>query len=387
MEARENGAQNSGQHRLMDAALPSATPSLNKQEKPDVIRARELVLRHGWNSTSFQIVNPGIKRWFSAVGDAVTGYVPAAGVRVVVGAPVCPSYRLEDVVREFESDSAAAGHSVCYFAAETRLESAVGSRGEHSKFLIGAQPTWDPHSWPRIVKQNRSLRAQVNRARNKGVIVTEWSAPQASSDEHLASVLRRWLSSKGLPPLHFMVETNTLARLENRRVFVAACPRGTVGFVVLSPVAERQGWLFEQFPHVPGAPNGTVELMIDTAMRAIAGDGCSYATLGLSPLSTRADVVSLKQSLWLDLMLTWVRKHGRRFYNFDGLDSFKAKLKPESWEPVYAVVNKPQVSPRDLYAIASVFSGNAPFTLMAGAIYKAAETELRWLKRRFAQAF
>lgn len=366
----------------MEAALPSFQPPQGKRENPDVIRARELVLRHGWNSTSFQIVNPGIKRWFSSAGDAVAGYVPAAGVRVAVGAPVCPNDRLAAVIEEFESDALECRQSLCYFAAETRLESLVSSRGDHSKFLIGAQPAWDPQIWPEIVRRNKSLRAQLNRARNKGVSVTEWPVSRASADERLSNVLDRWLSSKGLPPLHFMVETHTLARLENRRVFVAECSQGLVGFVVMSPVAERNGWLCEQFPHVPGAPNGTVELMIDTAMRSVARDDCRYVTLGLSPLSRRADVPPVPQPLWLNAVLAWVRKHGQRFYNFDGLDAFKAKLKPERWEPIYAVVNKPEVSPRDLYAIASVFSGNAPARLMAGAIYKAARTELRWLKRR-----
>lgn len=357
-------------------------PRSDKPKNEAIARARELVLEHGWNSTSFQIVNPGIRRWFSAAGDAVTGYIPAAGVWVVVGAPVCDDARLQSVIEEFESDAAECRQSVCYFAAESRLESAVSGRGDHSKFLIGAQPAWDPHRWPDVIKQNRSLRAQLNRARNKGVSVTEWPASRAREDGQLARVLDRWLSTKGLPPLHFMVETNTLARLENRRIFVAECPQGVVGFVVLSPVAQRHGWLFEQFPHVPGAPNGTVELMIATAMDALAEDGCSYATLGLSPLSIRADVEAIEQPLWLGAILAWVRKHGQRFYNFDGLDAFKAKLKPERWEPVYAVVNRPEVSPRDLYAIAAVFSGNAPLRLMAAAVYKAGRTELSWLKRK-----
>ena len=56
-------------------------------ENPAVARARELVLAYGWNSTSFQIVNPGIKRWFSQDGEAVVGYVPAAGFRIVAGSP------------------------------------------------------------------------------------------------------------------------------------------------------------------------------------------------------------------------------------------------------------------------------------------------------------
>ena len=30
-------------------------------------RARDLVMKHGWNTTCFQIVNPGIEYWFGYV--------------------------------------------------------------------------------------------------------------------------------------------------------------------------------------------------------------------------------------------------------------------------------------------------------------------------------
>ena len=101
-----------------------------RHENPNIIRARELVLAHGWNSTSFQIVNPGIERWFSAAADAVVGYVDSGRVRVVAGAPVCEKERLADIVVEFEADAKKARKHVCYFAAESRLESIFADSSE-----------------------------------------------------------------------------------------------------------------------------------------------------------------------------------------------------------------------------------------------------------------
>lgn len=358
--------------------MPESSP-INKN--PDILRARELVLAHGWNSTSFQIVNPGIKRWFSDKGDAVVGYVSTSGVRVVVGAPVCADERLREVAAEFEADSESAGQQICYFGAEKRLESIYAGSDRHTKFLIGSQPVWQPGNWHMVVAGARSLRAQLNRARNKGVVVTEWPSAKAHDHPELKACLHEWLTSKGLPPLHFMIESDTLSRLENRRVFVAEREGSVLGFVVLSPVATRNGWLTEQFPHRPGAPNGTVELMIDAAMRAVAAEGFEFVTLGISPLSTRADSEPSNDPAWLKFLLTWLRKHGRRFYNFDGLDAFKSKLRPDGWEPVFALSNEPRVSFKTLYAIASAFSGNAPVRMVFGGIIRGAATEIRWLKR------
>jgi phosphatidylglycerol lysyltransferase len=66
-----------------------------------------------------------------------------------------------------------------------------------------------------------------------------------------------------------------------------------------------------------------------------------------------------------------VRLHGARFYNFDGLDAFKAKFNPEKWEPIYAIAEGASFPPRALYAIAGAFSGGAPIRLVLRALFRA----------------
>ncbi len=367
---------------ISDEILPEHLTDNRAKDPSALERAREIVLEYGWNTTSYQILNPGIKRWFAPLDKAVVGFVAANGVRVVAGAPVCAKENLLRIASEFETDAARNSEKVCYFCAEQRLESVYADSTDHSKFLLGAQPVWHPKNWAEIIKKHKSLRAQVNRAKNKKVSVTEWTNEKAHDNPLLTKVLHEWLASKGLPPLSFLVEPDTLARLFDRRVFVAECDEKVSGFLLLSPVAQRNGWLFEQFIHRPGAPNGTVELMIDTAMRTLAADGYDYATLGLAPLSKRAPVAPFQNPLWLRFLLAWMRKHGQRFYNFDGLDAFKAKLQPENWEPVFAIANEKKFSPKTLYAIAAAFSGNAPFRLFFGGLLKAVATEIKWFRQK-----
>lgn len=351
----------------------------------DFKRAREIVLKHGWNSTCFQIVNPGIDHWFGDDGRSVVGYVRSKGVRVVAGAPVCSKDSLADVSDAFEKEAAAAGDSVCYFGAEARLEAVYRDSANHSRVSLGGQPVWHPARWGEIVDAKASLRAQFNRARNKGVEISEWSITRAHNDPALRECLDAWLDTKGLPPLHFVIEPETLQRLENRRVFVAARGSRVEAFLILSPVPTRSGWLTEQFPHRPGAPNGTVELMMDRAIRKLGEEGYEYVTLGISPLSKRADVERFENPAWLRLMLAWMRKHGQRFYNFDGLDHFKSKLMPEFWEPVYAISNEPRFTGRTMWAIASAFAAGKPFSVFGRGLTRAVRTEFgnlgRWLSR------
>ena len=305
----------------------------------------------------------------------MVGYVESKGVRVVAGAPVCPKDALPRVSGEFEAAARRDGCTVCYFGAEARLDSVYRNEPDHSSVLLGAQPVWHPGKWSSIVDGRSSLRAQFNRARNKGVKVREMDIGEARTDGRLRHCLHDWLESKGLPPLHFVIEPETLDRLENRRVFVAERDHEVVAFLTLSPIPQRAGWLTEQFPHRPSAPNGTVELMMDTAIRKLSDEGFEYITLGLSPLSKRANIERFDNPAWLRLLLGWMRRHGRRFYNFDGLDHFKSKLSPEYWEPVFAISNEPRFSGGTLWAIASAFADNRPVTVFAGGLARAVRTE------------
>lgn len=349
----------------------------------NVQHARDLVLRYGWNAMSYQILNPGIRHWFSAEGDAVAGYVVAGRCRVVAGAPICAEERLGEVAAELADEARRAGQWLCYFGAQDRLIALAAEREPLSALLLGAQPYWDPRRWSAVIAGKASLRAQLHRARNKGVTVRpcERAAPL---QPELRRCLDEWLAGRGLPPMHFLVAWDLLARLLDRRLFVAERAGEVTGFLIASPIPLRKGWLIEQIIRGRGAPNGTAELLLDTAIRALAEEGAAYVTLGLSPLS-RAVVSGIQQPVppWsVRLLLGWVRLHARRFYNFEGLDRFKHKFQPEGWEPIYAVADR-RISVRTLYAIAGAFGGMSPVRFVGRALLRAAAQEARWAWRSF----
>lgn len=343
-----------------------------------VQHARELVLQYGWNATAYQIVNPGIEHWFSQRGDAVIGYVSKNGVRVVAGAPVCSEERLPEVVGEWEALTQNAGEKTCYFGAAGRIKHLLESSSGYSTVSLGAQPVWCPEHWQVVVEERSSLRAQLARARNKGVTVSEWEPARATQNLQLRRVLDEWLQTRGLPALHFLVEPDTLALMDDRRTFVAEKEGKVVGFTALCPIPTRRGWLTEQFPRGFDAPNGTVELLMDTAIRTVAEEGSEYVTMGLVPLSQHGLLPGEENPAWLRILLGWVRAHGRRFYNFDGLEKFKAKFVPESWEAIYAISHEKHFSPRALYAISAAFTGHSPLLSVSLGLLKAMRQEWRW---------
>jgi phosphatidylglycerol lysyltransferase len=293
---------------------------------------------------------------------------------------------LAAVSAAFEAETRRAGQRVCYFAAQDRMVMALDTQRPLAALLLGAQPAWRPRHWAARIAGKASLRAQLARARNKQVRVAWWPPEQATNHPSLLGCLDQWLRTRRLPPLHFLTEADTLGVLDDRQVWVAQRAEQVVGFLVASPIPRREGWLIEQIIRGAGAPNGTTELLLDTAMRDLAAAGARYATLGLAPLSERAGMLQSSHPLWLRLTLAWVRAHGQRFYNFAGLDRFKAKFLPEWWEPVYAISREPRVSFRTLYAIAGAFSSTSPLTYVGRGLWWALAQETQHMRRRTQRA-
>jgi phosphatidylglycerol lysyltransferase len=332
-------------------------------------KTRRLVLQHGWNAASYQLVNDSIAKWFTS--GAVVGYVSAGKWKVVAGPPVCDPAQWRNVLDQWESF---AGRDVCYFGAGDRFTQFLESRGAVAQVSLGAQPSWNPQNWEETTRSVASLRMQFSRAKNKGVTVSEWGAERA---HELTDVLSAWLRRRGLPPLHFLVEPETLGYLRDRRLFVAEQQGRPVAFLVLCPVPSRNGWLTEEFPRLPDAPNGTVELMMDRAALSIAGEGSNYLTMGLAPLARLEN--DAHNPVWLRIATRWARAHGRRFYNFRGLESFKTKFRPDHWEPIRAVVVGREFTPSALYAVATAFSQQPAWRALAVGVGRAVAKELRSL--------
>jgi phosphatidylglycerol lysyltransferase len=348
---------------------------------------RELVMTYGWNTTAYQILNPGFAYWFAPSAPAVVAYRRCRNVLVVAGAPVCPREALAAVTAEFERFASAEGCRVCYVCAADRLRETMHGSSNHSTIVIGAQPVWNPREWPQIAAARRSIREQLARARNKGVTVETITGMSGRTAPELERILAEWLNKRALPPLHFLVEPFIADRAHPDRLTMVARREGAaVAFLIASPVTARNGFLIEQVARSRKAPNGSSELLIDAAMRRLADEGRDYATLGLVALSTRAAGSKAMNPWWLRLMMRLARAHANRFYNFRGLERFRMKMAPARWETIFAIANEPRFSMRTLYAIGEAFAGIPPWQAVGLGVMRAIGQESHRWRRRIAMA-
>jgi len=298
-------------------------------------RVLSLVRRHGWNATSFQVLQPGFHYFFDGHGDDDDGcvaYVDTGRAWVAAGAPLCAPHRLGAVAERFLAAAHAAGRRPCFFGTEARFGEAVVAAGPPLRsLLIGEQAVWDPAGWEQTVAAAPSLREQLRRGRAKGVRVRASSAAEladAASPDHAPAraLVARWLRTRELAPMGFLVDVDPLNMRDDHRLYLAEAGGRLVGLLAASPIFARRGWLLQALVRAPDAPNGTAELLVDEAMRAAAGGDDALVTLGLAPLAG--------QVAW---PLRAARSAGATLYNFEGLRAFRAKLRPSRWDPVYLV--------------------------------------------------
>lgn len=296
-------------------------------------RVLALLKQYGWNATSFQILEPGYSYFFpdpktgdaGDVRDACVAYVDTGSSWVAAGAPIAPESELAAVAEAFIAAAHRAGRRVCFFATEPRFTKAVPL----TSLCIGEQPVWDPKRWSETLRESRSLREQLRRARRKGVTVRvlpkeELQDPDAPARRALERLIGRWLGTRQMAPMGFLVQLNLFTEAAERRCLVAEVEGQLVGVLGMIPVYARGGWFCEDLLRDPHAPNGTIELLVDAAMQLAADEGSSYVTLGLAPLSGS-----------IPAPLRAARRWGGALYDFEGLRAFKAKLRPHQWVPIF----------------------------------------------------
>lgn len=309
-----------------------ASTADTRAAQDDRSRALELLRLHGFDVTSFQLLAPGYRYFFDEEG--FVAYVDTGSAWVAGGGPVAAPGRRPLLANSFAAAAAMSRRRASFFAVgETFCE-----RANLPRIRVGEQPFWEPSRWSSVLAANASLRYQIRRAAAKGVAVRRVTAAEVSdiggaTRQGIETLARAWLDARPLAPMGFLVELAPFELPEERLYLVAELEGVVVGFLAAAPIYARDGWLVENLLRVHDAPNGTAELLVDSAMRIAAESGSSMLTLGLAPLAGP-----------LPRRLRIARAVSTPLYDFRGLHAFKSRLRPHGWEAIH-VAAAPGASP------------------------------------------
>ncbi len=340
--------------------------ALNRTVESDE-RVRRLVLAHGTHACSYQILDPGLEHWLAADGGAAVGFVRSGRTWIAAGAPIAPGDGVLAAARAFAQAATAAQAQAIWFLCESGFGPSRGG-ARSASLRIGAQPVWSPAALCHEFATHRSLRQQLHRAANKAVRVREWAATAVIDSLALAHCLVRWLRTRRAPPLRFLAGPSLLPDLRDRRVFVAERQGHPIAYLLLAPIAARHGWLVEQIVRGDHCCNGTSEALLAGAALAVRAEGASMLTLGCVPLSRRCGLSTpVGPPARLLALARWL---GRSCYDFDGVDAFKAKFRPEAWEPLFLASSAGSIGFAELLALARVEAGGSMMRFGWGAILR-----------------
>lgn len=253
-----------------------------------------------------------------------------------------PPHNVDAFAQAFCQAASASGARASFFGLEP--QHVLQLKG-YRTVTLGWQGFWDPLRWPEVLASSSSLRAQIRRARRKDVVVRKLSQPELLGAWGLTvdALARQWSARREMAPLGFVVRLPaSLARtacLSGCQVWAAIHQTHMVAVAVLMPQADPRDWVLHHLLRLPTAPNGSNELLVDSAFSWLAQlqhdrpyDKPLRVSLGMAPLFGETN-------FWLRL----VARVTAGLFNFRGLHRFKEKLRPHQRQPVMVAFD-PQVN-------------------------------------------
>jgi hypothetical protein len=265
--------------------------------------------------------------------------------------------------------------------------------------LFVADPDYTPElSGPSQPARGREMRRQARRALSKQV---EWVEASAGEIWELETqgwldplLLTRW-QRQPLAEFSFLVALHLAPGQQHRRYFLlkSKVDQPPLGLAIL--VASDRGWLLEHQLIAKEAPNGSGELLVCRLLSARLKPG-EVLSLGITPLY-RALVPDLPHrevpgilsflpnTVRSALVAAW-----EPLYGFRRLQTYREKLEPVRWEPVYWAHAK-GLPPFVLWAVLRVFAGGPLVGFVAATAQKivakysltVATSVLRWINTFF----
>ncbi|MFC3302514.1 GNAT family N-acetyltransferase [Parvularcula lutaonensis] len=332
--------------RQREAALPPTADPRQLDLVAEIIE--EAKYSHGEAFLAFT----GDKRFvFSDSGRSFIMFAPKGRARIAMADPVGFPEEFPELEAKF-IDIARKGRGwPAFYSVSEETADRHRSHG-FSAEKIGERAVVDLSTFSLSGKGKKDLRNSRNKAIKAGCrfVVHEENAP----DELIASlkpVSDAWLEMKSGAE-----KTFSLGRFDPdylRRFRLAVVYRED------TPVAFANVWsskglvTMDLMRFRDDGPGGGMDYLFTELALWAQNEGFEELDLGLAPLAGLED---RKQDSLLARLGTLAYQHGRRFYNFDGLRTFKDKFDPV-WHPAYIVAGSPWRIAAAVVAVAALTGG------------------------------
>ncbi len=288
---------------------------------------------HGDRTSSLISFYPHFSSFLLPDGLGEIRYLETASVVAAANEPFGPEDKRRQMLLSFFADSR--------FQKKTRLALPISGKlaGELKEaglsiWQVGAEPLFtlrDYFSDPMALLKSFPIAMSLKR---RGAGIKEILPHELTHyKDRIQDLTEDWLSRKKLAPLGFLNAVVPMELKEEKRYF-ALFDRDRVAAVLTAcPMYQDlrvSGYFLNDVLVSSDARSATSELLIIETMRTLHEEGIREVRLGMSPLAALLPGERDHEKL------AWLFEKWRLGYNFKTLYQFKLKMKPTSWQPLYA---------------------------------------------------
>ncbi|MBC7693529.1 MAG: DUF2156 domain-containing protein [Methylotenera sp.] len=296
-----------------------------------------------WFLTSLQYFETPTDRW-------IFGFQKFGKVTLLALEPLIPesptgseAERLSNFERAWREFREAVQPEISAFIAVYTPFKEVLFKNQFQTLRIGQEPWVDLADCIPTGNAGKGVRGARNQALRAGVTVEEWTAEKIRTDPQkeaaIRDLYRLWKERNLIHIGGFLNATDPMAHAECRRYFIARSAGGRIeGYLVATPVGGIQSYFLEDLVLLPHACRGSAELLTLEALVSLHESGAKLASLGV--VSVNAMSADGGQSLPPAIQFITVRLPAllQKFYNFNGLETFRKRFKPRHWENIFLAV-------------------------------------------------
>jgi phosphatidylglycerol lysyltransferase len=274
----------------------------------------------------------GDKRFLlSASGKGFTMYGVQGRSWIAMSDPVAPEEEIDGMVWRFKELVDRNGGTPVFYQVTTGHLPAYLDAG-FSLAKLGEEAWVDLHKFTLEGSEGRRLRQAKSKAERSGASFEIVPAAQVEAIiGELEAVSDSWIEEKGNKEKGFSLGFWSPDYVKRYDQAVIRQDGRIVAFANIWRGADRQEYTVDLMRYLPNGPAGMMDLLFIGLLAQAKSEGYHWFNLGMAPLSGLPR--HRLASLW-SRVGAFVYRRGDRFYNFEGLRSYKDKFKPE-WRPKY----------------------------------------------------
>jgi uncharacterized protein (TIRG00374 family) len=308
------------------------SPAPGEATSEDRQRARDIVHAHGRTSQShLALLND--KTYHFTAGGSLVAYTVSGRIAVTLGDPIGPREDAESAIRGFLEFCQQNGWMAVFAMTEADyLE--VYRRAGYVSMCLGHEGVVDLSTFTLKGNSHSTLRKRFNRLTREGYRIEVREPPLSDAIlRELRQISNEWLAMTRAEEKRFFLARFEEEYIRQERIVLVYDPEGGISaFANLAPEYQRNGLSIDLMRHRQKFESGTMDFLFVSLMFWAREHGYTSFNLGLSPLF---GVGEPPHSSWMDRILHFIYSYAS-FYNFKGLNGFKAKFRPY-WTPLYMI--------------------------------------------------